>query len=172
MHYNNQRGSVLIYSLLLLAFTAIIGFTMHNLAYMEIKMSLYEHRANQARELSEAAVLLTMEELFVILNNDYHDVQELPASIALQNYWASILDEDKILQTGVITLVGQNEDSCTYRFATNGIFQGAKKSLNVQVVFNFIENYNMIPDIDGNLQEVFSYREFLDRGMIISFEEE
>lgn len=171
MVLNNQRGSILIFTLLLLGFTTTICFALHSITCMEFKMSLYEHRANQARELAESASLLALEELNIILRDDYFNIQEFPATIALDNCWTPVLDEDKIMQTSIITLNKQNEDFCAYSFKTSGIYKGAKKTIDVKVVFDFIEFFSLQSDINGNLQIVFSHREFLDRGRFIAFKE-
>ena len=47
MPLNDQKGSILVYSLLLLVFMIAICLAMQNSAILEYKMSLYEHRANQ-----------------------------------------------------------------------------------------------------------------------------
>ncbi|HNX27843.1 MAG TPA: hypothetical protein PKN87_00330 [Syntrophomonadaceae bacterium] len=171
MHLNSQRGSILIYSLLFLIFTITISLTMYSLAFMEYKMGLYEHRANQARELAESAAWMALEEINMILRDNYTYAEELPATITLGNNWSSVFDEDKIMETSTVICEEQNESSCTYCYSTSGNYLGAEKTLSVKVLLYFDEYYHLQLDTNGNLMAVFSYRDYLDRGRFISFNE-
>jgi hypothetical protein len=172
MDNKNQQGSVLIYCLLLLSLIAVIGFTMHSLVYMEIKMSLYEQRASQARELAEAASLLTIEEITLLLHDNYCEVYQLPKTVDLGNSLPIVFSEDKVMQTGIIALVSQNKDLCIYSFSSGGMFKGAEKTINTQVAFDFIEHYDYEEDAEGNTLELFSHRDFINRGRVVSYSEE
>lgn len=172
MDLKGGRGSILIYSLLLLSFIAIIGFTMHSLAFMEIKVSVYEQRANQARELAESAALLTMEEIIHILQDDYQEIKPLPRVINLGGSLPLIFGEDKIMQTGVINLKSQDEGSGIYSFISVGKYQGTEKAIGLEAAFDFLEYCDLEQDQQGNPLEVFSHREFTNRGRIISYTEE
>lgn len=104
-------------------------------------MSIYEHRANQARELAEAASLLAMEQIYFILENDCIYVQDFPATIAPEDNSMSIFSDDKIMETGIIKLTDHGSDFCIYSYTCNGSYQGAKKTLHLKVAFDFIEYY-------------------------------
>lgn len=170
MRVNDQRGSILIYSLLLLAFTITISFAMQNVALMEYKMSLYEHRANQARELAESAAWIAMEEINGILHADHTFTAELPSQIELGNDWPLVFTEDKTMQVSGAACEEQKENSCTYSFTTCGNYKGAEKNLYVQVLFRFDDIYTLQYD-GGDWYYVFSRREFLDRGNFTVFQE-
>ncbi len=171
MRVNDQRGSILVYSVLLLAFTITISLTMQSAALMEYKMSLYEHRANQAREMAESAAWMALEEINRILRDDFTYLQELPEQIILGDCGPTVFSEHGKIEVSSIRREQQDQNSCTYSYTSSGSYKGAEKTLYIKVLICFDEYYYFQIDADGNLQTVFSYRDFVDRGKFISFEE-
>lgn len=171
MRVNDQRGSILVYSLLLLAFTITISLTMQSAALMEYKMSLYEHRSNQARELAESAAWMVLEEINRILRDDFTCLRELPEQIILDHWESTVFCEQGKTEISSIHREHQDQDSCTYSYTCSGSYKGAEKTLYIKALICFDEYYYLQIDADGNLHTVFSYRDFIDRGRFISFEE-
>ncbi|NLF45024.1 MAG: hypothetical protein GX581_03010 [Syntrophomonadaceae bacterium] len=166
MQLNDQKGSILVYSLLLLVFMIAICLAMQNSAILEYKMSLYEHRSNQARELAEAAAWMTLEEINEILLADFIYEKELPRQISLADDYMVLAGE---MNTNIskIQLEQQTLDYCIYSYSSQGSYKGAQKNLFVEVQICFDEYYVIIPD----QPMIFVFREFTDRGRFVSFEE-
>ncbi len=166
MPLNDQKGSILVYSLLLLVFMIAICLAMQNSAILEYKMSLYEHRANQARELAEAAAWMTLEEINEVLLADFIYEKELPRQLSLAGESFGFPGE---LNTNIskIELEEQTLDYCIYSYSSQGNYKGAQKNLYVKVQICFDEYYIIIPD----QPMLFVFREFTDRGRFVSFEE-
>lgn len=170
MRINDQKGSILVYSLLLMAFTIIISLAMQNAAIMEYKMSLYEHRANQARELAESASWIVLEGINEILRNDFVYEKELPGQIRLPDE-SPVFSEQQNMRVSQICLEKQDAESCIYSYSSQGNYRGAEKILRVKVKICFEEYYGILIDADGNYQEIFDHRRLTDRGRFIAFEE-
>ena len=170
-----QRGYILVVVMVLLSLFTIMIVSMLDTSVMERLISRNSRDAEQAFQLAEGAVYLGIEQSYQVLSRDYRTVENLPTSIVLeQSSFADNINGQTVqMQLNNPRLIEQCSDYSLYEVTGTGLCAPAKHRLKVQVRFEYLQYYAPQFDADGAIVDmVFTHRDYLDRGQIVSLEKE
>lgn len=168
----SERGSIIIMTLMIFLIISVLGTTIVELGIMEYKTSRYELESQQARQAADAGVDWSVERIYSELSQpDNLIIEKLPTQLNCSNGTTTLAvgEESCAITIGNVKRVDPETmgDSCTYEFISAAIFEGARRAVQVRVIYNYSGGYDF-PDSEGNLS--FMPRTYLNRGKIISCE--
>lgn len=170
-----QRGYILVVVMILLSLFTIMIVSMLDTSVMERLISCNSRDAEQAFQLAEGAVYLGVEQSYQVLSQDYRTVEILPSSILLeQTSFTDMVNGQAVqMQINNPRLIEQCSDYSLYEFSGTGSCPPAKNRLKAQVRFEYLQYYVPQFDEEGAIVDmVFTHRDYLDRGQIVSLEKE
>ena len=170
-----QRGYILVVVIVLLSLFTIMIIAMLDTSVMERLISRNSRDAEQAFQLAEGAVYLGVEQSYQVLARDFRTVENLPVSILLEqtSFTDSINGQAVQMQINNPRLIEQCSDHTLYEFTGTGLCPPAKNRLKAQVRFEYLQYYVPQFDEEGAIVDmVFTHRDYLDRGQIVSLEKE
>lgn len=161
--------------MILLSLFTIMIVSMLDTSVMERLISCNSRDAEQAFQLAEGAVYLGIEQGYKVLSRDYRTVENLPASILLeQTSFADNINGQAVqMQINNPRLIEQCSDYTLYEFTGTGLCPPAKHRLEVQVRFEYLQYYVPQFDADGSIVSmVFTHRDYLDRGRVVQMKKD
>ena len=160
---NADQGSIILMSLLIFFIISLLSMLILQLSAMEMHMSRYYFRSQQAQQLADAILEQRCAEISQCLRSDYTDDQFLPAlPLGWREDWTELSIGSG--QGRCQTLFLSSEPGtgyCRYRLRCIGCFENATKSVEADLTFHFTNNYNS--------KQKFLSRTFLDKGEITSY---
>ena len=166
---------MLVVVMILLSLFTIIIFSMLDTSVMERLISRNSRDAEQAFQLAEGAVYLGAEQIYQVLLRDYRTVENLPATIQLEqsSFHDSVKGQSLQMDITNPRLIEQCSDYCLYEFTGQGRCPPAESRLKVQVQFDYLQYYFIQYGEDGSVTGMtFTHRDFMDRGKIVRMEKE
>lgn len=160
---NKEQGSIILMTLLIFSIVCILIILIMQLSALEMQMSEYYFRSQQAQQLADAILEQRCAEISQVLRTDYCDTQNIPVlPLGWREEWndVSTNEGEGRCQTRFLDLA-TGPDYCCYKIMCMGCFENANKSVEAEVTFHFENAYNP--------GQKFLYRTYTDNGIITAY---
>lgn len=170
--YYREKGSILFITLIIFITLNLMGMALVKIASLESKMSEYVYKSQQAQEAADGGIEWLSIRIFEELNNEENlSKPTLPVKLlgdeSIEVEMPTGAGEPKALIEKVEkygqTSVPDDINYCEYGFISTGIFQGARKIVEVKIVYSFLGGYY-------KNESDFISRIYQDSGEISSYE--
>ena len=161
---HDEQGSIVLMSLLIFIIVSMLMMLILQLAAMERHMSQYYFRSQQAQQLADAILEQRAAEISLRLNSDYTDEELIPAlPLGWQESWSELPTGTARGRCQTCFLAYETGTNyCKYRLHCVGRFENAVKSVEAELTFYFINNYDA--------EQKFVSRTFTNNGEITSYQ--
>jgi hypothetical protein len=158
---HSQDGNLVLTALIIFWALLVMGTAVIKISSMEIKMSSYAFKAEQAQQAADAGVDWVVEKIYRELQNHLAD-EVLPEvfSFTGPDLHLGSVNIDYITRLNQ-TSNPEEENYCIYSVKASGFYAGAGKTVKVTVRYNYTGGYTN--------DESFISRNYLDRGRIITY---
>ena len=160
---DGEQGSVMVTTLLIFSMVCILIILIMQLSALEMHMSEYYFRSQQAQQLADAILEQRCAEVSQVLKTDYIDSQNIPVlPLGWREDWTEVStgEGEGRCQTRFLD-IETGEDYCSYKIKCVGCFENASKSVEAEVTIHFENAYNT--------NRKFLYRTYTDNGVITAY---
>lgn len=160
---NIEQGSIILMTLLIFFIVSILLMLILQLSSMEMHMSQYYFRSQQAQQLADATLEQRCAEINQCLISNYTNDKFLPdLPLGWRENWTELSTGSGQGRSQTLFLTSETgTDYCRYRLECVGCFENATKSVEADLTFHFTDNYSS--------KQKFISRTFLDKGKITSY---
>ena len=159
----DEQGSILVMTLFIFLMICILMILILQLSVLEMRMSEYYFRSQQAQQLADAMLEQRCAEISQSLRSDYCDQQNLPTlPLGWREDWTEIAtnEGEGRCQTRFMD-VQTGPDYCCYKIIFTGCFENAQKSIEADLSFHFQNTFDS--------KQRFISRLFTDHGVITDY---
>jgi len=158
-----EQGSIIVMTLLIFSVICILIILIMQLSALEMHMSEYYFRSQQAQQLADAILEQRCAEISQVLKTDYIDSQTIPAlPLGWREDWTEVSTDEGEGQCQTRFLDFETgSDYCSYKIKCVGCFENASKSVEAKVTIHFENSYNT--------SQKFLYRTYTDNGIITAY---
>jgi len=158
-----EQGSMLLMSLLIFFMVSILMMSIMQLSALEMYMSQYYYRSQQAQQLVDACLEQRCAEISQCLRSDYTITPDLPPlPLGWREDWMEmpVGDVQGRCQTSFVKLA-TGDGYCCYTIKFTGCFENATKTVVADLTFHYANNCDN--------DQAFLSRTYSDNGVITDY---
>ncbi len=160
---DRQQGSIFVMTLLILSVICILVFLVMQLSGLEMHMSKYYFRSQQAQQLVDAILEQRCAEINQVLRTNYTDSQLIPElPLGWREDWTNVATSEGKGRCQTLFLgFNSGANYCSYKIMCSGCFENASKTVEAEVTIHFENTYDS--------SQKFLYRTYTDNGIITAY---